>query len=227
MDTYWPGNVLDLLLAHILEREGELVAYLITHHPADTDPPGLGQGLEPCRDIDPIAIDIEPVLHNVAEIDPHAELDAAIRRHVGVSLCHLALHFDGATHRVDDAGKLDEQTVARGLHDATAMFLDFRIRQLAPNRLQPRKGALFVRAHKPRVARHIGGENGGQPAFDAFRGQSGAPQPHGPNKLSALGAHSNGKRDVGHSPSVRYLLGFAFGAAGAFARMALSFAGRW
>ena len=102
-----------------------LVAHLITHYPADADPAGLGQGFEPRRDIDPVTIDIEPVLHNVAEIDPHAELDAAIRRHVGVSLCHLALHFDGATHRVDDAGKLDEQTVARSLDDATAMFLDF------------------------------------------------------------------------------------------------------
>src|ERR1700720_3850686 len=39
-----------------------------------------------------------------------------------------------------------------------------------------------------------GGENGGQPAFDAFHGQSGAPLPHGPNKLSAPGAHSNGER---------------------------------
>src|SRR5216684_3152883 len=83
------------------------------------------------------------------------------------------------------------------------MFLDFRIRQLAPNRLQPRKGALFVRAHQARVARHIGGKNGGQPAFDAFRGQSGAPQPHGPNRLSALGGHSNGKRERWHSLWVR------------------------
>jgi hypothetical protein len=46
----------------------------------------------------------------------------------------LRLHFDSATHRVDDASKLDEQTVARCLDDATAMFLDFGIRQLAPKR---------------------------------------------------------------------------------------------
>ena len=75
------------------------------------------------------------------------------------------------------------------------MFLDFRIGQLAPKRLQPREGAFLVGTHKPRIASHIGGKNGGQPAFDAFRGQSGAPQPHGPNRSSALGAHSNGKRE--------------------------------
>jgi hypothetical protein len=46
--------------------------------------------------------------------------------------------------------------------------------------------SLLVRSHQARVARHIGGKDGGLPAFDASRGQSGAPQPHGPNKLSAL-----------------------------------------
>ena len=55
------------------------------------------------------------------------------------------------------------------------MFLDFGIRQLAPKRLQPREGIFLVGAHKPAVPRDIGGENGGQPAFNAFRGQSGAP----------------------------------------------------
>src|SRR6202023_2787646 len=95
--------------------------------------------------------------------------------HFGVSLRHLALHFDGATHRVDDAGKLDEQTVSRSLDDATTMFLDFGIRQLAPKRFEPRKGSLLVGTHEPAVTSDIGGENGGQPPFDAFRGQSGAP----------------------------------------------------
>src|SRR5258708_25119673 len=85
MDPYRSRNILDLLLAHVLERKGELVAHLITHHPADADPTGLGQGFEPRCDIDPIAINIEPVLHNVADIDPHAELYAAIRQHIRVS----------------------------------------------------------------------------------------------------------------------------------------------
>ena len=53
-------------------------------------------------------------------------------RHIGVSLRHLPLHFYGATDRVDDAGELDKQAVARSLDDATAMFLDFGVGQLAP-----------------------------------------------------------------------------------------------
>jgi hypothetical protein len=39
----------------------------------------------------------------------------------------------------------------------------------------------------------ISGENGGRSTLDAFRGQSCAPQPRGPNKSSALERHSNGK----------------------------------
>jgi hypothetical protein len=61
----------------------------------------------------------------------------------------------------------------------------------------------YAHGHETRVARHIGGENGGQPAFDAFRGQSGPLQPHGPNGSSALKPHSNGKREGWHSLSER------------------------
>jgi hypothetical protein len=37
--------------------------------------------------------------------------------------------------------------------------------------------AFLVRTHQARIAHHIGGENGGQLAFHAIHGQSGAPQP--------------------------------------------------
>ena len=68
--------------------------------------------------------------------------------------------------------------------------------------------AFLVRAHQARIARHIGGENGGQPAFDALRSQSGAPEPHGPNRLSALARHSNGKGGGCHSFSVTRAMPF-------------------
>src|SRR5215472_3010952 len=121
MDTHRPGDVLDLPLAHVFERKGELVAHLIAHDPADADPTRLGQSFQPCRYIDTVAIDVAAVSDDVADIDPHAELDAAIRRHIGVSLRHLPLHFDRAAHRVDDAGELDQQPVACRLDDAAAM----------------------------------------------------------------------------------------------------------
>jgi hypothetical protein len=55
--------------------------------------------------------------------------------------------------------------------------------------------------HQARVTRHIGGENGCPPAFDASCGQGGAPKPRRPIRSSAPRAHSNGKREGRHSPS--------------------------
>ena len=60
------------------------------------------------------------------------------------------------------------------------MFLNFGIGQLAPKRLQSHEGPFLVGAHEPAVTGDVRGEDGGQLAFDAFRGQSGLP-PHGPN----------------------------------------------
>jgi hypothetical protein len=52
----------------------------------------------------------------------------------------------------------------------------------------------------PAVPRSIGsGAEGVAPGCDAFRGQSSAPQPHGPNRLSALPAHFNPRREGSHS----------------------------
>ena len=127
MDMHRPGDVLDLLLAHVFERKGELVAHLIAHDPADADPARLGQSFQPCRYIDTVTVDIATVFDDVANIDPDAELEAAIGRHIGVSLRHLALHVDGTTHRVDDAGEFDQEPVAGGFADAPAVLFDLRI----------------------------------------------------------------------------------------------------
>ena len=55
------------------------------------------------------------------------------------------------------------------------MFADFGIDELAAQCLEAFERTFFIGTHKPAVTRDIRGENGGQPAFDAFRGQSGAP----------------------------------------------------
>ena len=69
-------DVLDLLLAHVLEGEAQLVAHLVAHHAADADAAGLGQGFQPRGDVDAIAEDVVAVDDDVAEIDADAELDA-------------------------------------------------------------------------------------------------------------------------------------------------------
>jgi hypothetical protein len=112
------------------------------------------------------------------------------------------LDLSGTAHGVYGARKFRQHPVASVFDDAATVFLDFRFDQLSKMRPEASMSAFFIHAHKTRVARHISSEDGGQPAFDASRGQSGAPQPHGPNSLSALEAHSNGKSEGGHSLSV-------------------------
>jgi hypothetical protein len=65
-----------------------------------------------------------------------------------------------------DAREFHQHAVARGLDDAPAVFRDFRIHHLAAMRLEAFERRFLGRSHQPRVARHIGGEDGGETAFD-------------------------------------------------------------
>ncbi len=133
---------------------------------AEADPAGLGQGFEPGRDVDPIAEDVAILDDDVADIDAHAKFDAASGRDRGVAGDHRALHLDRATHRVDDAGKLDEEAVAGRLDDAAPMFGDLLIAELAANGAQRRERPFLVLAHQPRIAGDIGRQYRRQSALD-------------------------------------------------------------
>jgi hypothetical protein len=170
-----PGDVLHPLIAHVLEREAQLVLDVVAHGARNADAAGFGQRLEPRRDVDAIAVDIVAVDDDVAEIDPDAEIDAAILAQAGVALGHAALNFDGAAHRVDDAGELDEQPVARGLDDAPLVLGDLAVDQLRAMRLEALERVLLVDAHQPAVADDVRREDGAQLAGDVMVLQGGRP----------------------------------------------------
>jgi len=48
------------------------------------------------------------------------------------------------------------------------MLADLRVDELAAMRLKALVGVFLVHAHQPRVARHIGGEDRGETAFDGL-----------------------------------------------------------
>src|SRR4029077_8009679 len=75
-----------------------------------------------------------------------------------------ACTFCRAAQRVDRTAEFDEQAVAGSLDDPAIMPLDGRIDQLCPDGLQPLQCARLVDAKRPRIAHHIGGENGGETA---------------------------------------------------------------
>ena len=55
VDPHRPGDVLDLLLAQILEDEGQPVAHVVVDRVGDEHPAGIGQGFEPRGDVDAVA----------------------------------------------------------------------------------------------------------------------------------------------------------------------------
>jgi hypothetical protein len=161
-----PCNILDLLIAHILESEIELVAHLVAHDPADANAAGIRQGFEAGGDIDTVAVDVVLVDNDVAEIDPDAEPDAAVLGHAGFAIYHCPLQLGGTADRVHDAREFRQHAIAGILDDAPGMLADLRVDEFAAMRLEPLVGALLVHAHQARVACHISGENRRQPALD-------------------------------------------------------------
>jgi len=125
----------------------------------DEHPAGIGQRFDPRGNVDAVAVDVVVFDDYVAEVDANAELDLLLLRGLGIALGHPLLHFDGAAHCVDHAGKFGQQAVACILYNAPSVTFDFSIDQLREMRLEAIVRSLLVRAHQPRIARHIGGQD--------------------------------------------------------------------
>ncbi len=129
---------------------------MIAHDPADADPAGIGQPLQPRRDIDAIAEDVVSVDDDVTDVDTDAKLDPLLGGHLGIALGHATLHVDRAADRVDHTGKFQQQAVARGLDDAATVLSDRRVKEFLPMRLQSGQCGTVVATHEQGVTHHIG-----------------------------------------------------------------------
>ena len=130
IDVHWPSDVFELLVPHVFEDEIELARGILLNAGRDADAARLGQSFEPCCDIDAVAKDVAILDDDVADIDPDAELDAVVGRHVRVAPDHFALHLDGTAQCIHHTAELDEQTVASGFDEAATVSDDLRIYDL-------------------------------------------------------------------------------------------------
>ena len=137
-------NVFDGLLAHVLEAEAQLVSHLVVDIARNQNAARLSERLQPCRDVDAVAIDIVAVADDVADINTDTELNAALGWHLGVTLGHTALDFDGAAHSIDNTDEFHQHPVAGGLDDPAAMFGDLGIDQCFSKGFEGSEGALLV-----------------------------------------------------------------------------------
>src|SRR5215831_9101577 len=127
VDLHRPRNVLELLLAYVLESVIEPVSHLVPNDTADADPARLRQCLQPRSDVDPVPKDVVLFDDHVTKVHPDAKPDAPLLRHVGLAVSHPTLHLARAAHRIHNTWKFREQAVAGVLYDTPAMFVDLRL----------------------------------------------------------------------------------------------------
>src|SRR5690606_20165038 len=139
-------DVLDRLLAAILELERELVAHLLVGRTRNADAARLGELLEPRGYVDSVAEHVIALDDDVTDIDSDAELDALLGRHVGIAPAHPVLDRDRALHGIDDARELDQDTIAGRLDDTAVELREPRVDRLDAMSLQGRQGADLVGA---------------------------------------------------------------------------------
>ena len=107
VNPYRAGNVLKALLSNVLEGEVETPGYILLNTSRDTNASGLGQTLQPSRDVHPIAENVVVDDHDIADVDAYSKFDAVGRRHIGVTLGHPGLPLGRTTQCINHTGKFD------------------------------------------------------------------------------------------------------------------------
>ena len=129
---------------------------------------GLGKGLQACRHVHAIAVDIVLIGDHVGQIDadPHAHLQRF--GDLGIPLIGGRLDIDREMHGVHDAGKLRQEAVAHLLDEASAMAgQQRRDIEIVPC-LELAQRSVFVNAHQPGIAGDVGGQNSCQAPFHSM-----------------------------------------------------------
>ena len=137
-------DVLEVLLAQISELDPDLASDLIVGRRRDADAAGLCDALKPRRDVDAVAKDVMGLDDYVADIDAHAESNAAVFRVTNCKFLDAGLKLHSSPNRFDRARKLRQEPVAGVLHDAAAVFGNCRGDSVRQKRGQSGMRSLFV-----------------------------------------------------------------------------------
>jgi hypothetical protein len=135
----------------------------------NSDTTGFAKCLEPSGDIDAITENIITFDNQIAEVNTDTEDDTLVFIDRLVTTCHGLLDVDHALGGIDDGGELQQQSIAHGLDDTTAVFGNLAIDQFRPMVSQRSKRAGFIHAHQARITDNISGYDGRQPTLSSFR----------------------------------------------------------
>lgn len=140
---------------------------MVNNGPRNGNASRLCQLLEPCRNVDAIAVAVFVLDDDVTEIDANAHVNLLARRHTTIPFGHNALKADRALHRIDDAAEFGQQAIAHQLENAAVMLGNLRLEQLLPMSAKALKRPRLVLLHEPAVAHDVGGQNGRKFSFQA------------------------------------------------------------
>src|SRR6266516_3448575 len=122
INSHWPPDVLELLLADVDELGRHLALDLPMGILGQTNAAGLGKTLQPCRHVHAIPENVTTIEHDIPDIDADAKLDPLLLRHIRVALGHSPLDIKGTTHRVHNAAELGQQPVAGVLDNSPTVL---------------------------------------------------------------------------------------------------------
>ena len=153
------------MLTKIVELEIDLAVYLAIETVRNADPTGLGQGLESCRDVYAVAIDVVALDDHVAQIDANTQYDPGFLGQMIVGCGQGRLQFGGTAYGTDSAGKLDENAIAHDLHDPTFVGGHERCQDFGALFPEGRYRPVFICLHQTAVADDVGQNDGGEAAL--------------------------------------------------------------
>jgi hypothetical protein len=157
----------------VVEDDIKLSNHLFEDAYGRQDAAWICERLEARGDVHSIAKDVVTLDDDIAEINAGAILDAAFLRKAGFRLRDRALNAHCAVECINHTGKLHQQGITGRLDDAASTFSQNGINLLLTMSLLARDRSSFVGFHMPRIADHVDGQNGCQPAFDSVRGRTG------------------------------------------------------
>jgi hypothetical protein len=160
-------NVLQALLADVGKLGLDLAAHLAKGVLRDADAAGFSDTFEPRGNVDAVTEDIVALHQHVTEVDADAPVHSAIVCNPGTALRRQLLQRDRALEGADHRAKLDQDTIAGSLDDASAMLGHERISGSMVLAECPRRASL-IRTHQTAIAGHIGGQDRGKAALDGL-----------------------------------------------------------
>jgi len=120
--------------------------------------------LESGRNVHSIAEYVIAVDYYVSQVDTDTALDTPLDGRGIVKPEHALLHFEAASHGIDDTGELEEQSVTRRLDDPSAVLFDSWIDEFAPVRFYRRERGFLICSHESRISSNVGGDDSCKPA---------------------------------------------------------------